>query len=585
MAVFTPWRKAKRPAEAGRAQAADEPAIGFTDLFPPSAQLPDEPPAYPPPSLDDHPSSAREREPLPPETTVRVQPAATRAAAPAAPPSSPPINEVLAAWAMEETAYWRLNPVHPQAAEATWRHLNDTTRSIFIYRFANGVAELMQKDPALVAGEGGMTRALAYLKFFQTVAPLLPEGFAATLAVETEDRFLRRIDRPVFCFQKAAANTGILLPDIDMLLNDFYLDPGVQDRFAYKDKLQAAVFVGSTTGGTITPEIVRNNGTPRLRAASFFTGNERVAFHLPNIVQFSNEEAKILLEQKPYCRKDFMSWQEQLQRRFIISMDGNGATCSRVAIALASNSVLLKYDSAEQLYYFRGLQPWLHYVPVPDDAAVDKLLDMEALTPAIFEAIARNGRRFATEYLSRERVTDYMVKLLIAYGACFSDAAPLETAGQPATAAPAPLPPMKAAPSTGLFLLAHVENLGDTLAEPNGWVGRKGSGFRIEGFSLSLGSVGRNKSIKCRALAADGSLGEAVQGGSYCGTRSQNTPIFGFVIEVPEGSGFALTYEASFIDGTVLGPIQANTVCKAESGAALETMRINVAANGQDVTG
>ena len=586
MAAFIPWRRGKRPADVAPETAAGAAPVGFTDLFPPSEQLPPESPAYPPPSLDEVPSSARAPAPLPPDTTVRVQ-SATPAAQPSA--HAAPVSEVLAGWAMDETAYWRLNPVHPQAAETIWRQLNDTTRSIFIYRIGNGAAELMQKDPALVAGEGGMTRALAYLKFFQTVAPLLPAEYVTTFAVETEDRFLRRVDCPVFCFQKAVGANAMLLPDIDMLLSDFYQDPGVQDRIAYRDKMQAAVFVGSTTGGTISPELARNNGTPRLRAANFFTGNDRVVFSLPNIVQFSNEEARILLEQKPYCRKDFMSWQEQLQRRFILSMDGNGATCSRVAVALASNSVLLKYESPEQLYYFRGLQRWLHYVPVPDDAAVDKLLDMEALTPAIFEAIARNGRRFATEYLSRERVTDYVVKLLIAYGACFSDQAPLEARAAQASPPTAPptsqLPPMKAAPRTGLFLLAHVENHGDVLAEANGWVGRQGSGLRIEGFSFSLASVGSNRAIRCRAVQADGSLGEAMQGGSFCGTRSQNTPLFGFVIEVPADAGRAVSYEATFIDGTALGPMAANTVCKADSGAALEALRFHVEGGASEAQG
>ena len=158
---------------------------------------------------------------------------------------------------------------------------------------------------------------------------------------------------PIFCFQKKRGHRNPLLPDIEFLTNDFYRDPSFIDTIPYEKKIARAVFSGSTTGGHITPSIARALSLPRLRAAGYFQGNERVDFRLPNIVQ-AGPEAQAILETMPFCRKPVLDWKEQLQRRFILSIDGNGATCSRVVIALLSNSVLLKYDSDNIMYYFEG---------------------------------------------------------------------------------------------------------------------------------------------------------------------------------------------------------------------------------------
>ena len=182
------------------------------------------------------------------------------------------------------------------------------------------------------------------------------------------------------------------------------------------------MFSGSTTGGHITPSIARALSLPRLRAAGYFQGKERVDFRLPNIVQ-AGPEAQAILETMPFCRKPLLDWKEQLQRRFILSIDGNGATCSRVVIALLSNSVLLKYDSDNIMYYFEGLQRWVHFVPVTDDSDVENIIDMEASESALFKQIAASGRRFVLTHLNRAAVLEYTRQLLTLYGESFSSSA------------------------------------------------------------------------------------------------------------------------------------------------------------------
>ena len=87
-----------------------------------------------------------------------------------------------------------------------------------------------------------------------------------------------------------------------------------------------------------------------------------------------------------------------------------------------SNSVLVKYDSDHILYYFDGMRPWVHYVPVSRDNDVEAVIDLEARDPEPFATIAAAGRRFAARYLTRAAVVEYMRLLLIFYAQSLSKA-------------------------------------------------------------------------------------------------------------------------------------------------------------------
>jgi hypothetical protein len=259
-----------------------------------------------------------------------------------------------------------------------------------------------------------------YLSYFQSVAELLPPGFETNICMGLGDALPVPPTVPLFCFQKERGARSLLVPDIDFLVSRFYDDPSLVDTNAYMQKSATAVFAGGTTGGKIDVETARNLSTPRLRAAGYFNANTRVDFRLPSITQLATPEAQAILEAQPFCQKPRLPWPQQLRNRFLISIDGNGATCSRVVIALQSNSVLLKYDSNHVLYYFGGLQPWLHYVPVADDSDVEKILDLESRDPAFFEQIAAAGRRFARTYLNRPATQRYTATLLQLYAAALS---------------------------------------------------------------------------------------------------------------------------------------------------------------------
>jgi hypothetical protein len=480
--------------------------------------------------------------------------------------------DLINAWAQREVAPWLLRPASRSRVHLLCDELNDTTEWGFVFSIANRQATLREKPyrngrSAFFAG-----RARMYLAFFDKVAASLPEDFATTFCMGLDDALGARFDAPVFCFQKLSHASSILLPDIDFLI-DFHAGSEVQDRLSYELKMPKAVFAGSTTGAWITLEVAENFASPRLRAARYFQDSETVDFRLPRITQCQSQAAEDFLAAQPFCQKEALSWQEQFRYRFIISIDGNGATCSRVAIALHSNAVLLRYSSDHQLFYFGGLQPWLHYVPVASDRDVEQVIALEQGAPELFRQIAENGRRFAKTYLTAGALIAYTARVLQFYEASFVDSAV-------GLSALAPERLRSDAATSGFHIVAHQQNVGDISGNLDEWIGTPGSTNALEGFAIVPGGMLNADGLSVQAVLQSGGLNEPAPAGVYCGTRGQNIPVYGLCIRTAGifAERFQVLYEAVFTDGTQLGPMVAGVICRAPSGAPLEALRLTIVA-------
>ena len=160
----------------------------------------------------------------------------------------------------------------------------------------------------------------------------------------------------------------------------------------------------------------------------------------------------------------------------------------------------------------------------------------------------------------------------------------------PAAAKPVIVPQNFARPAGGegiwdegpadISLVAHVAGKGDTPAGKDGWAGMTDNPKRIEGFSATHTRAGWSNDVVCRPVQADGSLGPAVKGGGYCGTRGKGQPLFGFVVQAPEGRPdlAGIGYEGVFEDGFHSGLLQPGEICVSPSRAALVAMRITATA-------
>lgn len=361
-------------------------------------------------------------------------------------PEPPPydvdyIRESLAAGQLEASSASRPDaPTFDQTVNhlelAPWIGL-DISRSALLKRFEESVNEsrfilsitgrevrVLEKPSAFPhpQAESLDERVQMYADFLGAVLQERNLDLNCLLLVETQDMAPNAYEEiPIFSYQKLAGANTISLPDIEFLSSRFYSDPTVVDHIAYPNKRDAAAFLGSTSGYPylLTRQHVENRTSPRLRAAEFFRGKDEVDFRVTNLVQTDGPETDALIRAMGLVSPR-MPFADLYGYRFIISMDGNGATCSRVVLALASQAVLLKYQSDYGLYYFPALKPWLHYVPIHRDADVLAVVAYERAHPGAFAHVAEASRQFVADHLTRERVVDYTAALIAAYADLFN---------------------------------------------------------------------------------------------------------------------------------------------------------------------
>jgi hypothetical protein len=155
-----------------------------------------------------------------------------------------------------------------------------------------------------------------------------------------------------------------------------------------------------------------------------------------------------------------------------------------------------------------------------------------------------------------------------------------ESFSEAATPLPVAVPPRALVPlpqGEAGMMLAHIQSRGDRTAPMGDWLGERSSTLAIEGLAMSL-PVTFPAGFGYQVMLADGVLSEITWRGEYRGTRGENQPIYGVLITL-DGE-FAKTYdvdlEATFIDGSAVGPVSDGTQCVSSSAAQLESLRVIV---------
>lgn len=347
------------------------------------------------------------------------------------------VEQHIQSWVFNELRPW-LDWTAPAALIADELvRLNDQSPDVVLFRINGGRVAALAK-PEGIRSEEAAARTPFYLSLLGDVAQRLPATIDTVLPICLRDGVHDGAEIPVFSFQKPREHRSILLPDVDFMVNRYYERQALVDTLAYSEKEISASFVGATTGGgLIDAEKVRTLAVPRIRAFAYFRNNPRVSFQLPVILHCDTAETVAMLEAMGCGSGNIPnSWQDQFAGRFMLSMDGHGATCARVVIALKSHSALMKYRSDSVLYYFHSLQPWLHYIPIDDDADVERVLDLEA-SGISFAHVAAAGRQFANTLLNRDAVLRYTASLIERYASRIMPSATALSPHWPATLDPA----------------------------------------------------------------------------------------------------------------------------------------------------
>ncbi|UMY16506.1 hypothetical protein MMB17_17655 [Methylobacterium organophilum] len=295
-------------------------------------------------------------------------------------------------------------------------NLSNIYRGLLVFGLENQNISLLSNVDA--ENQSLRYRASVYHNFFKEIFCDASPKSKYTFGVYADDGDLPNVSFPIFSFQKEINGNNMLIPDIDFFLYNFYESVEFVDNRLFDDKACKAIFVGSTTGAplqvvdgnpmrTITEKHLLSGEVQRVRSALNFRGSSDVYFDLPVIVQFDNQATFEKLAAMGFGTNKKIALQEQLANKFIISMDGNGATCARIVNSLKSNSVLMKYKSNSMLFYFSALHAWEHYIPIDNDSDVVEYLTIESKAPGYFSYITQNANRFYNDYLTKQHIYEY----------------------------------------------------------------------------------------------------------------------------------------------------------------------------------
>jgi hypothetical protein len=131
-------------------------------------------------------------------------------------------------------------------------------------------------------------------------------------------------------------------------------------------------------------------------------------------------------------------------------------------------------------------------------------------------------------------------------------------------------------------VMAHIQRSGDTLGKIGEWLGNRGSGLWIEGFSLAPHDDIEASDIEYQAVLGRGWLSPWIEGGKFCGSRGMALPLLGLKVRLKGAAArkYEASCSASFVDGSAVGPVPGGETCEAESLAALEAFQVVIHRRG-----
>jgi Clostridial hydrophobic W len=129
-------------------------------------------------------------------------------------------------------------------------------------------------------------------------------------------------------------------------------------------------------------------------------------------------------------------------------------------------------------------------------------------------------------------------------------------------------------------VIAHVQRTGDVGIDFGEWVGTPGSQCAIEGFSLTAPTDLAPGDLTYQAVLGRGWLSPWSESGQFCGSRGMALPLLGLKVKLSDAAAkrYSLTYEATFIDGSKIGPVESDESCETDSLSPLEAMRVMLVA-------
>lgn len=266
--------------------------------------------------------------------------------------------------------------------------------------------------------EGLDYRLSAYARALNMLARVvqLPDTM---FLISMHDAFTLSTGMPIFTMCKREQDLwAILMPDFEVLREKFQVLPN-KDLTVYEPKWETKksqlIWRGSTAQSSLEGELMRSDNVHRFSRIILCKLSEQY----PNLIDakftFFAQGGELIPSLQRFKAKQ-MPFDDLIQYKYQIFIDGNVSPYSASGWKLLINSLLFKPDSPWIQWYYGALTPYDHYIPVEADLRdlVDQILWAKS-HDADAQRIAKNCREFALSHITLPDSLLYLYYILGEY--------------------------------------------------------------------------------------------------------------------------------------------------------------------------
>lgn len=329
----------------------------------------------------------------------------------------------------EQFKYWQDKGVSIESIEKI-RNLDDEKKAQFGLVFFQIIDSHIYYE---CSSDFSCVRAI---KFLDALCPLITKynlanmyfilyaGDNANMHGQSEITIKSFKETPIFIMSKDSTPGNIeehmlLLPDIYMFNKKWAkLVESIERTSAnqnFEEKIDKIFWRGAATGGNFNCNNYKK--FPRGKLVDYSERHpDLIDAKFSNMAQASGDDSGERF--KAYFRNkiETVPPEDHLNYKYLVSIDGNTSAWMRVPWILLSNSVLFKQETSETQWFYPGLKPYKHYIPLKENIEdIFEKLKWAKNNQEKVEEIAKESTNFVHNNLLKPHIDKQVVIILNEY--------------------------------------------------------------------------------------------------------------------------------------------------------------------------
>jgi len=234
------------------------------------------------------------------------------------------------------------------------------------------------------------------LNYIKTIMEKFNSKLNCKLVIGLEDGYMG--DKGICVFSKKTNGKNTLIPDA-YAMNEYGTSLTKNDPYVYK--IPKAIFAGFSTGNMV--DLEKNE---RLSFSNWALDQDGIDSYITGIVQINEEMVSTSYPRYKEFMNKYISEEEQMKYKYIISIDGNGPAWNRIPWILNSKSILIKKQSDMINWYYPLLEENRHYISFDTNESILGALKNND------SQIIKNANAFVKDYLDKDSQMLYMYNVI-----------------------------------------------------------------------------------------------------------------------------------------------------------------------------